>query len=127
MRIFLEKLKKSDFIFSLLVFVFSILPIILKLLVTGIIGTVFKFYFFVLWLPIVVLTFSVLRNLKESIFTSLLLVGAFIASLISYPNVPPMDFHRQIVYQLEFWLIFAVLASLALRIALPRLRKSVGR
>lgn len=123
----LETFRRSDLVFILLNFGFSILPVILKLLATGSIGPTFKFYFFVLWVPVVALSFSVFRNQKEAILTSLLLIGAFIVSFISYPSNPPMDFRRQIVHQLDAWLILAVLVSLVLQIILPKLKNKVSR
>ncbi|MFZ3231056.1 MAG: hypothetical protein WA160_12690 [Pseudobdellovibrio sp.] len=95
---------------------------LMKLLVTGSIGATFNFYFFVLWVPVVTLSFSLFRGQKSAAFTSALFVGAFIIAFVSYPNDPPMDFRRQIVSQLEMWIILATLVSLGFQIIFSRLK-----
>ena len=126
MKTLFQKLKQNDLIFISLYVVLAALPILLKLLLTGLTGPTFTFYFFVLWIPLLTFSFAVLRSQQGAIFTSLMIIGAFILSFISYPHNPDMDFRRQIVSQLDIWIVLAALASLAFQIAVPRLKCKRG-
>ena len=114
---FSQKLRQNNLVFIFLFLFIGSFPILLKLLLTGSIGSTFNFYFFVLWIPAVAITFSLFRSQTGALFTTVMLLGAFIISYVHYPlDAPPMDFRRQIVQQLDIWIVIAVLASLGFQI-----------
>lgn len=117
MNKFSQILRQSNLIFIFLFLFIGFFPVLLKLFLAGSIGPTFNFYFFVLWIPALALTFSLLRSQRGALFTAVMLIGAFIISYVNYPlDTPPMDFRRQIVQQLDVWIAIAVLASLGFQI-----------
>lgn len=113
--------KKSYF--SILFLICGVAPILLKLIFFGTVGPTFNFYYFVFWIPLVGLTFSMLRGWKECSLTGILIISAFLIAIISYPSNPAMDFQRQFIYQLRSWMVTAVLVSLILQLTFVRSSK----
>jgi hypothetical protein len=123
MKLALEKIKKNDFVLVFLFLIFGIAPIVLKLALTGLTGPKFEFYFFMVWIPVVTLALAMVRGWKEGSITGLLILGAFLIALISYPYEPLMDFRRQIVFQVDVFIVVAAVLSLGLQIVLRRRNK----
>jgi len=120
MKTILEKIKKNDFLFVFLFLALGFAPIVLKLALTGLTGPKFDFYFFIVWIPTLTLTFAMMRGWKESSMTGLLFIGALLIALVTYPFDPSMDFRRQIVQQADILIVAAAVASMGLQIVLRR-------
>jgi uncharacterized membrane protein YccC len=116
MKSIIKILNKNNLTFAILYLICGFAPILLKLLFSGAIGPTFNFYFLVLWVPVVGLTFSLLRGWKEVSLTGVLIISAFLISIIGHPSIPAMDFRRQFAYQLGGWMVAAVVVSLVLQI-----------
>jgi hypothetical protein len=117
-----DKIKKSDVVFSLLLFGFGILPYVLKIILTGAVGPTFDFYFIVFWLPIIAICMAVVRGWGSAGITTALILISFSIAILTYPSDPPMDFRRQFVYQIEPWIILAFLISWMFQIIGPKLK-----
>ncbi len=115
-----EKLRKNNFLFALMFIGLSLAPVFLKFVATRSVGPTFNFYFFIGWIPLVSLSFALLKGWRESAITGILILCAILVSLVSYPIDPPMDFRRQIVHQSEALIVLAALVSLSLQLMLPR-------
>lgn len=116
----LDKLRKSDLFFVFFFMLVVVAPVFLKMVLTGATGPTFRFYFFIVWIPVVTLLFAFLKGWQETSITGALLCIALLLSLASYPNDSLMDFRRQIVHQSYVYLITAAVTSVGLMIILRR-------
>ena len=120
MKFFLEKIVLNDLNFIILTLSLVLLPVVCKLMINGLLGPSFNFYFFIIWIPTISITSATLRGWQESALTAILIVLAFLISFVIYPQNPLMDFRRQIVHQSYSLISIAVLISLVLQVSLKR-------
>ncbi|WP_413291002.1 hypothetical protein [Bdellovibrio sp. HCB337] len=119
----IQKIRSNDLVFILLSLMAASAPLILKLVVSGLIGHTFSFYFFVVWLPLVIVSLAVLRGWQEASIAGALVIGTFMIALLSYPPMDaPMDFRRQLVNQLSEWIVFSGIVAVGSQVALRRMR-----
>ena len=105
------KIKQNDLFYSILYFAMALLPLIAKVIPAGSLGPTFQFYFILVWIPLYILTFSYLRGTSNYTHSASGLVLAYILALVNYPQDPLMDFQRQIVHEIRWFMAAAYLSS----------------